>query len=185
MKWKLLQASLLILAALLSLAAQNPRPAPGRPITRQSQPPSETPPEHRAADQDIELPAEMRARLAIERAEDEHRRFVNDVNKLEELSAEVAKNYSEKSNLSTEDMKKLGSIEKLARKVLSHAGGSGVADEELKKLSLPEAIERMSAAAASIKKNLMSETRHVVSATVIGYSNEIINLAQIIRRVKK
>ncbi len=180
MKWKLLWASLLILSVLLSLSAQT-----SRPVTRQSQPPAETPPEHRASDQDIELPAEMRARLAIERAEGEHRRFVNDVNKLEELSTEVAKNYREKNSISTEDLKKLGSIEKLARKVLSHAGGSAVEDEELRSLPLPEAVERMSAAAASIKKNLMAETRHVVSATVIGYSNEIINLAQMIRRVKK
>ncbi|MEW6212581.1 MAG: hypothetical protein AB1631_29925 [Acidobacteriota bacterium] len=180
MKWKPLHASLSILAAMLAISAQTSRPA-----VRQSQPPTGPRSEHRAADQDIELPAEMRARIAIERAEDEHRRFVNDVNKLDELSTEVAKNYREKNSLSTEDMKKLGSIEKLAKKVLSHAGGSAVADEELRKLSMPEAIERMSAAAASIKKNLMAETRHVVSATVIGYSNEIINLTQTIRRAKK
>lgn len=185
MKWKLLQASLLILSALLSLAAQTTRPSTGRPIAGQSQPPTEPPPEHRATDQEIELPAEMRARLAIERAEGEHRRFVNDVNKLDELSTEVVKNYREKNSLSSDDLRKLGSIEKLAKKVLSHAGGSAVEDEELRKLPMPEAIERMSAAAASIKKNVMAETRHIVSATVIGYSNEIINLAQIARRPKK
>lgn len=184
MKLKLLQASLLILSALLSPSAQATSPNTGRPI-RQSQPPPETPPDHRAADQDIELPAEMRARLAIERAEDEHRRFVNDVNKLDDLSTQVANNYREKSSLSSDDLRKLGSIEKLAKKILSHAGGSAVTDEELRKFPLPEAIERMSAAAASIKKNLMAETRHVVSASVIGYSNEIINLAQVIRRAKK
>ncbi len=185
MKWKLLQASLLILVALLAMSAQTSGPNANRPLARKPQPPQETPAEHRAADQDIELPAEMRARLAIERAEGEHRRFVNDVNKLEELSTEVAKNYREKNIISTEDLKKLGSIEKLARKVLSHAGGSAVEDEELRKLPMPEAIERMNAAADSIKKNVMAETRHIVSATVIGYSNEIINLAQMIRRVKK
>jgi hypothetical protein len=183
MKWKLLQASLFILSSLLALLAQTSGPIARRPA--QSQPPGEPPPERRSNNQEIELPAEMRARLAIERAEDEHRKFVDDVKKLDELSSEVASNYHEKSSLSPEDMKKLGSIEKLAKRVLSRAGGSGVEDEELKKLPLPEAIERMSAAASSIKKSLMAETRHVISATVIGYSNEIINLTQIIRRAKK
>jgi hypothetical protein len=183
MKWKQLQACLLILSAFLASSAQSSSPIARRP--GQSQPPPETPPEHRANNQDIELPAEMRARLAIERAEDEHRKFVDDVKKLDELSNEVANNYREKSNLSPDDMKKLGSIEKLAKRVLSRAGGTGVEDEELKNLPLPEAIERMSTAASSIKKSLMVETRHVISATVIGYSNEIINLTQVIRRAKK
>jgi hypothetical protein len=132
----------------------------------------------------MNIPAEMRSRLAIERAEDEHKKFVEDVNKLDELSSVVAGSYRDSSRLSSDDFKKIENIEKLARRILSRAGGSAVDDDELKKLAIPDAIERLGAAAAAIKRNVLAETRHVVSATVIGQSNEIINLAQLIRRAK-
>ena len=86
-----------------------------------------------------------------------------------------------------EDIKKLGSIEKLAKRILSHAGGSQVDGnkDESAQLSIPEAIEKMNVAVASIKKSALSETRNVVSAAVIGNSNEVIELTRTIRRSQR
>ncbi len=135
-------------------------------------------------DQDMNLPPDMRARLAIERAESRHREALEDVEKLTTLSADVAKKYEEAGTLSSEDMKKVGSIEKLAKDLLNHAGGSKV-DDDIEKITLADAIKQMDAAVTNIHESMTAETRYVVSAKVIGLSNEVINLARYIRRAGK
>jgi hypothetical protein len=161
----------------LTAAAQSPQPG--------ARPPG--PPRHSDSDQDINLPDEMKSRIAIERLEDEHRRFLEDVKRLDDLTAEVVKAYTDRKTLTGEELKKLGTIEKLAKRVLGRAGGSEVDDKktESSPLRMEEAISALGAAVAGIKKSAMAETRHVISATVIGNSNEVINLAQFIRRTQK
>jgi hypothetical protein len=140
-----------------------------------------------SSDQEINLPDEMRSRLIIERLEGEHKKFVEDVKKLDELSSEVTRSFIERKLLSSEDLKKLGSIEKLARRILSHAGGNQVDDksDDSSQIPLNEAIEKLNVAVAGIKKVALTETRHVVSAAVIGNSNEIIDLTRAMRRSQK
>ena len=137
--------------------------------------------------QDLNLPPDMRARLAIERAEYLHREALKDVKKLNDLSAEVAQTYRERGRLLDEDFKKVREIEKLAKSVLDHAGGNKVDDKSNKatRMTLADAINSMSVAAASITESMTTETRYVVSAKVIGLSNEVIHLAKFIRRTKK
>ena len=133
--------------------------------------------------QDITLPDEMRARLLIARAEEEHRKFLEDVKKLGELSYEITTGFDKRGSLTSEDVKKLSTIEKLAKRILGHAGGSEVDDKtaQSKQLSVKDAIALMGEAVGKITKIVMAETRHVVSAAVIEQSNEVINLAQFIR----
>jgi hypothetical protein len=137
--------------------------------------------------QDPSIPEDMRVRLAIERAESEHRKVMEDVKKLHDLSEDVAKHYREAGRFSDNEIKKVGTIEKLAKRILSHAGGSEVNDKEgdAPRLSMAEAVDQMSAAVSNIKKSMTEETRFVVSAVVIANSNEVINLAQLIRRSNK
>ena len=141
-----------------------------------------TPPE-----QDTNIPDDMRARLAIERAENEHRKVMEDVKKLHGLSEDVAKHYREEGKFSGNEIKKVETIEKLAKRILSHAGGSEVNDKESEapRLSMAEAIDQLSVAASNIRKSMTEETRFVVSAMVVANSNEVINLAQFIRRMNK
>jgi hypothetical protein len=133
--------------------------------------------------QDITLPDEMRARLLIARAEEEHRKFLEDVKKLGELSDEITTGFGKRGSLTSEDVKKLSTIEKLAKRILGHAGGSEVDDKtaQSKQLSVKDAIALMGEAVGKITKIVMAETRHVISAAVIEQSNEVINLAQFIR----
>lgn len=144
--------------------------------------PGETFPKN--SDQHSNLPDEMRIRLIIERLEGEHKKFVEDVKELDELSNEVNRSYDERQLLSPEDLKKLANIEKRARRILSYAGGNQVEDKSNNSAQLPlgEALDKMCTAAASIKKFVIKETRHIVSAAVIGSSNEIIDLTRAIRR---
>ena len=135
------------------------------------------------SDQDITLPDEMRARLLIARAEEEHRKFLEDVKKLGELSNEITVSFDKRGNLASDDVKKLATIEKLAKRILGHAGGSEVDDKtaQTKQLSVKDAIAQLTDAVGKITKTVMAETRHVVSATVIEQANDVINLAQFIR----
>jgi hypothetical protein len=133
------------------------------------------------------LPDEIRIKMALKRAEDEHRKVLEDVDKLAALSSEIATGLRDKGKLASDDMKKLGTIEKLARRILSHAGGDQVSDDSLKQGEMPisEAVDKMGSAIESIKKSMTTQTRHIVSAAVIASSNEVINLSQFIRKQQK
>lgn len=140
-----------------------------------------------ASQQDVSLPDEMKTRLAIERADKEHQKLVDTAKQMGDLSAEVAKRFKETSRLNAEEMKKLASIEKLARKILSESGGEQTSDksDQEEKLTLGEAVERLTAASADVATSISKSTRFVVSAAVISNSNEVIHLVQYIRRAEK
>jgi hypothetical protein len=142
---------------------------------------------HKDDDQEVTLPEDMRIKMAIAREENEYKKTLEDVEKLSGLSDEIAKGYVERKQLTADDMKKLGAIEKLAKRVLNHAGGEEVGDKSgsVENLALADAIEKLNAAAANIKKDMKAETRFVVSATVIANSNEVINLARLLRHTRK
>jgi hypothetical protein len=161
--------------------AQSTRPAirPTEPRTADRYPDDEQDPSR--------LPDDMRIKMAIARAEENHKKFIDDVEKLSDLSDEVARGYGERKRLTSDDVKKLGNIEKLAKRILSHAGGDEVdpPQDSLDQMVVADAIEALNTTASKIRKEMTGETRFVVSATVIANSNEVINLSRFIRRAKK
>ncbi len=137
-------------------------------------------------DHDINIPDEMLKKMEIERRESEHKKVLEDVDKLSDLTDEISKSYGERKKISAQDVKKLGTIEKLAKHVLASAGGEEVDDKPgAAGMTLADAVEKLNAAAASIKKDVKAETRFVVSAVVIANSNEVISLARFIRHSQK
>jgi hypothetical protein len=175
----LLSAILILLSALGATAQTNNQYSRPEPKTRDRVPLEDE-------QKEVTIPAEMRVKMEIARAEGEHKKLLEDVQKLGDLSAEVAKSYAERKQISAEDVKKLSTIEKLAKRVLSHAGGDEVSDKSATgDPPLAEAIDLLNIAAEEIRKDVKAETRFVVSATVIANSNEVINLARLIRRTKK
>lgn len=142
---------------------------------------------HKDDDQEVTLPDDMRIKMAIAREENEYKKTLEDVEKLSGLSEEVARVYVDRKQLSADEVKKLNTIEKLAKRVLNHAGGEEVGDKSgsVERLALAEAIDKLNAAAACIKKDMKAETRFVVSATVVANSNQVISLARLIRHLQK
>ena len=132
------------------------------------------------------LPEEMRIKMAIARAEEDHKKVLEDVEKLNNLSTEIARGYGESKRLSADDIKKLGTIEKLAKHVLTQSGGEEVdqKSDATEHMPLADAIDLLSTTVANIRKEMTAETRFVVSANVIANSNEVINLSRIIRHAK-
>ena len=139
------------------------------------------------SEQDITLPDEMRARLAIERAEGEHRKFLEDVKELGGLSDQLTADYAKHGQLASEDLKKVAAIEKRAKRILGYAGGREIDDKPSgsSELTIKDAVAQLGALIAKLTKAVMMETRHVVSATVIADLNEVLNLAQYIRNSQK
>lgn len=175
---------LLAISTLLSASAILGQTA--RPAIRPSE--SKPPDRYPGDEQDgSRLPEDMRIKMAIARAEEDHKKVLEDVDKLSDLSDEIARGYGERKQLSSDDFKKLGTIEKLAKRILEHAGGEEVDTKpsSTEHRLIPEAIDMLSTSVANIKKEMSAETRYVVSATVIANSNEVINLSRFIRRVKK
>ena len=134
--------------------------------------------------QDSAVPEDMRLRMAMERAESDHRKILGEVDRLHELSSDVARGYQEHGKLSSDDLKKVTTIEKLAKRVLNHALGDEVTDDSPKQLTLAEAVDRLNTVAAKINKTMKGESRFEVSAVVIADSNEVIRLANIIKRAQ-
>ena len=132
--------------------------------------------------QDSGLPDEMTTRMAVERAENDHRKILIEVDKLAELSSDVARGYQDRGKLSDEEIKKLGTIQKLAKHVLNHVLGDEVENQSSEPVTLAEAIDQLKTAAANIKKTMMAETRFEVSAVVVANSNELIRLTHLIKR---
>ena len=133
------------------------------------------------------MPDEVRLRMKREREEAEHRKIVDSAKQLFDTSVEIAKSYRDKKALNEEAFKHVATVEKLARRILSHAGGDVVEpkDQQSEIQGIPDAIDRLILAAESIKKRLTSETRFVVSAAMIVDSNQVIFLAQYLKRGQK
>lgn len=167
---------LALIILLLAIAPQQTRP------TRPTDPPVEPNEQERQQ----EIPSDIQLRMAIERAESEHRKFLDYAKKLDDLSAEVVRRYREAGRLSAEDIKRLDSIEKIAKWILEHSGGERVEDRDgSEATSLASAVDQLGAAAAAINKRAASASRFVVDAEVISGSNEIIQLVRFIRRSHK
>lgn len=167
-----------VLLAATSAAAQAPAAVPTPPPARMPTPRDQ---------EQSHLPDDMRVRMEIARADAEYKKALDDADKLSSLSIEVARAFRDTGKLASDDLKKVGTIEKLAKRILTQAGGDEVADhaEDLQHKPLNDAVEQMSAAADKVQKCVKEQTRFVVSATVIGNANDIIHLAQHIRRSLK
>jgi len=176
----------LLLAIFILLFASAAAGQSTRPAIRPAE--TKTPDKYPDEGQEVShLPDDMRIKMAIARAEEDHKNILEDVEKLSNLSVEIARGYGERKRLSSDDLKKLGNIEKLAKRVLTHAGGEEVDEKsnEIEHMPLADAIDLLNTTAANIRKEMTAETRFVVSATVIANSNEVIGLSRFIRRAKK
>ena len=170
--------AIFILLLAFAATAQAVRPDP--------KPPSKTDKYPDDGQEVSHLPEDMRTKMAIARAEEDHKKVLEDVEKLNNLSTEIVRGYGESKRLSADDIKKLGTIEKLAKHVLTQSGGEEVdqKSDATEHMPLADAIDLLSTTVANIRKEMTAETRFVVSANVIANSNEVINLSRIIRHAK-
>ena len=153
-----------------------PAPPPPRPIERSMRP---GPDDNRPL---TTFEEELRANRAIKMAEKDHEDNLKRARELAQLGKELQETLKDKSVIDRDALKKVERLEKLTKKIRSEAGGD---DEEVtienKPSDLCSAVTQIAEASESLSKDVQDTPRQVVSASVIGKANVLLELLRMAR----
>ena len=125
---------------------------------------------------------EIRAKRAIKLAEKEHQENLNRAREIAQIGKELQQSLKNQSSLDRNALKKVERLEKLTKKIRGEAGGE---DEEVSIVNRPSdlssAVSQISEAAESLSKDVQNTPRQVVSASVIGNANVLLELIRMLR----
>lgn len=125
---------------------------------------------------------ELRAKRAIKLAEKDHQENLNRAREIAQIGKDLQQSLKDKPALDRDALKKVERLEKLTKKVRGEAGGE---DEEVSIANLPadipSAICQIAEAAQALSKNVQDTPRQVVSASVIGDANVLLELIKLLR----
>ena len=125
---------------------------------------------------------EIRAKRAIKMAEKDHEQNLDRAKEIGELAKQLQVSLTEKSSIDRESLKKLDRLEKLTKKIRNESGGE---DEEVKIIDRPTtitgAVNQIADSAESLSKAVQDTPRQVVSASVIGKANVLLELIKLLR----
>jgi hypothetical protein len=172
-------SSLIVFALLVCagvVVAQNPRGVPPTPIR-----PNDGPRDPNAPPlTDIE--EELRAKNAIKLAEKDHQENLDRAREIGQIGKELRECAKNKATLDRDFLKKVERLEKLTKKIRGEAGGD---DEEVKLPRNPtdvaSALTLVADASETLSKDVQNTPRQVVSASVIGNANVLLELIKILR----
>ena len=124
---------------------------------------------------------EIRAKREIKIAEKEHQDNLNRAREIGDIAKELKESFKHNSTTIDRDcFKKIERLEKLTKKVRSEAGGD---DDEItispKPTDLPSAIKQIADASETLAKDVENTPRRVVSASVIGNANVLLELIKL------
>ncbi len=125
---------------------------------------------------------ELRAKRAIRLAEKEHEENLKRAREIAQLGKELNDNLKDKSVLDRDSLKKVERLEKLTKKVRGEAGGD---EEEVeipnRPADLSTTMAQIAEASESLSKKVIDTPRQVVSASVIGKANVLLELIKMVR----
>jgi hypothetical protein len=128
------------------------------------------------------LEEELRAKRAIKMAEKDHEENVERAKEISDLAKQLEDSLKDKATIDRESLKKLDRLEKLTKKIRSESGGE---DEEVKIVdrptTLPNAVKQVAEGAEALSKAVQDTPRQVVSASVIGKANVLLELIKLLR----
>ena len=154
---------------------QSATPSPTRPLPRGTLRDPDEPPMSN-------LEAELAAKRAIKLAEKEHEENLSRAREIGEIGKDLCESFKAKANVDREWLKKLDRLEKLTKKVRGDAGGE---DEDVtipnRPSDLSSAVTQVAEASQSFSKDVQNTPRQVVSASVIGGANVLLELIKILR----
>lgn len=129
-----------------------------------------------------EMEEELRAKHAIKLAEKEHQENLDRAREIGQIGKELQECAKNKATLNRDFVKKVERLEKLTKKIRGEAGGE---DEEVKLTKHPtdvaSAITQVAEASETLSKDVQNTPRQVVSASVIGNANVLLELIKILR----
>lgn len=125
---------------------------------------------------------EIRAKRAIKLAEKDHQENLDRARQILELAKGLQTNLKNKTTIDRDSMKKIERLEKLTKKIRNEAGGK---DEEVdivdRPTSITGAVNQIAETAESLSKNVHDTPRQVVSASMIGTANVLLELIKLLR----
>jgi hypothetical protein len=125
---------------------------------------------------------EMRAKRAIKLAEKEYEENLKRAREISQIGKELQADLKNKSTLDRASLKKIERLEKLTKKIRGEAGGE---EEEVdivnRPSDLPSALTQIAETSDSLSRNVQETPRQVVSASVIGNANVLLELIKMLR----
>lgn len=125
---------------------------------------------------------EIRAKRAIKLAEKDHEENLKRARELSNTAKWLQGALKDKTTIDRPASKKLERLEKLTKKIRSEAGGES---EEVKIVDRPaditSAINQIAERADALSKEVQDTPRQVVSASVIGQANVLLELIKLLR----
>ncbi len=125
---------------------------------------------------------ELRAKRAIKLAEKDHEENLKRAREIAQIGKELHDSLKDKPVLDRDSLKKVERLEKLTKKVRGEAGGE---DEEVeipnRPADLPATLAQIAEASESLSKDVVDTPRQVVSASVIGKANVLLELIKMVR----
>jgi len=125
---------------------------------------------------------EIRAKRAIKMAEKDDQENVERAKEVADIAKDLQTTLKDKTAIDHDAAKKLDRLEKLTKKIRGEAGGE---DEEIKITDRPSdisgAVKQIAESAESLSKTVQNTPRQVVSASVIGNANVLLELIKLLR----
>jgi hypothetical protein len=118
-------------------------------------------------------------------AEKEHEENLDRAREIGQIGKFLKERFHGHSTLDRDYFKKIERLEKLTKKVRSEAGGE---DEEVnitRPTDLSSAITQIAEASETLSKDVQNTPRRVVSASVIGNANVLLELIKIARTIAR
>jgi hypothetical protein len=125
---------------------------------------------------------EIRAKRAIKLAEKEHEENLARAKEISDLAKALQAALKDKTTIDRDSQKKIDRLEKLTKKIRGEAGGE---DEEVKIVDRPAditaATNQIAESVEALSKEVLDTPRQVVSASVIGKANVLLELIRLLR----
>lgn len=168
-------AALVLLCGSVSVTAQTGpiRPNPTSPssiIREQDDPPLTS------------VEEELRAKRLIKLAEKDHQENLNRAREISELGKELHESLKNRATIDRECLKKIERLEKLTKKVRGEAGGeSEEVTIEDRPSDIPSTVNQIAEVSTVLAKEIQNTPRQVISASVIGNANVLLELIRMLR----
>lgn len=125
---------------------------------------------------------EMNAKRALKLAAKEHEENLDRAREIGQIGKELRDSLKDKTSIQRECLKKVDRLEKLTKKVRGEAGGE---DEEVNITNRPtdiaSATTQIAEVSESLSKDVLNTPRQVVSLSVIGRANVLLELIKMLR----
>lgn len=160
----------LLLSTSIAVGQTPPRPPSADPPTRGDQSPMGG------------FEDEIRAKRAIKMAEKDHEENLERAKEIADLGKFLQTSLKDKTTIDRDSAKKLDRLEKLTKKIRSESGGE---EEEVKIVDRPTditgAVNQIAESAESLSKAVKDTPRQVISASLIGNANVLLELIKLLR----